>query len=138
MTACTLGTFAEQWEVELPEHLIFNRRYVCPNCCQPWALLSNGQSWVYSSYPAPCENCEPPTFYPWQCVPGSLLLFSPDGEPDPIIPFLPADLLAREFDLHTKANHERSDTTDTEPFGTLPPPGSEWPPRGTDGHRQDV
>jgi hypothetical protein len=101
------------WDIQLAEHpvgyidTIHSAIYICPTCEDIWARIRVSGMWDAWSLGMPCERC-PSTRR--QRIPGSILRnVAYAGYPDldeadiQLMRALPAELLAREFDLHIKA-----------------------------------
>lgn len=111
---CILGTFEEQWEIDLPEAQAYPVLYVCPYCCQPWGMLITGQSWCFFAKPIPCFGCADKVSedrFQRQNIPGSFLWMHPDwsGLDDSLLPYMSPALLQRELDLHIAALETQTD-----------------------------
>jgi hypothetical protein len=84
-----------------------NYLYTCPVCGVQWARAWAADSPVpgWECITQPCEQHKLPTNICWATVPGSLFPgpWGIDGMRDPaLFRHLPADLVAREFNLHLR------------------------------------
>ena len=112
MRSAILSIGTSTWNIQLAERpgyidTVHSAVYICPHCEEIWARIRVSGMWDAWTLGMPCERC-PSTRR--QRIPGSLLRnVAYAGRPDEdeadlqLMRALPAELLAREFDLHLKA-----------------------------------